>query len=464
MARYRTLFLALLIPAACLTAGVRAEPGCKLFVLKASDEGVTLESVDLAEDEVKVFSTGGKERIIAPVLPVGPGKSGDLVQTAGGPRELSVQCRDGALQIRVRRPDRREQAFPAVTMDELANYDIRVNVTAADGSKIAFLIREYAHADIDDGPVIDIFGGKIPMQPGDYAITTETDVHETVQAVAGVVPVEFAGGLFIVRGRLAGGPEGYFVVDFGAGATVFSKDFLPAGTELQALRGVEYSGEGRRTVKGIMEGAGGAVDHFLGNAEVGQFHVGPLVFSDLSVHVVDGLFTIEERPIAGIIGLDLLRRAGVVHFGTGLTAMTFSDRAVAAGKKIISVPFSVATDHIFIDGKIRNVPLSFIFDTGARASLLSASAAASAGLEAGKGQARQFRGLDGNPIEAHPVTAGSVTLGKQTFSEVTFHVSDLYVLNALGLQSDGGILGNDFLSRFAAVEIDFSEKVIRLLP
>ena len=94
------------------------------------------------------------------------------------------------------------------------------------------------------------------------------------------------------------------------------------------------------------------------------------------------------------------------------------------------VPFYLAAKHIFLDGEVNEVPVSFLFDTGARSSILSASIAEKAGLEeAGDGRKGELRGLDNNPVETLRVTADRLRLGEWLRSDVPFLSADLSILS-----------------------------------
>jgi hypothetical protein len=53
-------------------------------------------------------------------------------------------------------------------------------------------------------------------------------------------------------------------------------------------------------------------------------------------------------------------------------------------------------------------------------------------------------------------------IGGETFRGVRLHVAELPVFPILGIRGRPGLLGNDFLSRFRSVEIDFARRRLRL--
>jgi predicted aspartyl protease len=271
-----------------------------------------------------------------------------------------------------------------------------------------------------------------------------------------------------VKGKLENGSSGYFIVDFGAGGTVVVRDFLPENTKIQELTGIEYSEKGERTVRGTMGGAGGEVENFLGDALLGELYVGEITFPDVKARVVKAFPKFGEKHVVGILGINLLQRADIVTFDyakegyLSLKPESEKEESHSSGKRVVELPFSIATKHIFIEGRMNNTPVSFIFDTGARGSIIGLASAQEAGLKLDNESKRQFRGLDGNPIDAKTATVEKLHLGNWEFSNIEFYVADLSVLQKMGLQKNGGLLGNDFLQKYNKVEVDFPGKMIRL--
>jgi predicted aspartyl protease len=438
---------------------------CRIFFLKETKLGIALETSTIAEGETKVF-TG--EEYITFVLPVGPGQSSDFLEKDKRKNLIIVRCMGGKVAVKVRNQDDSEREFPPAEMSELKKYNIRVNVTGGTGLKKAFFIRDYETFQADQGPVIDLFGGMIPMKEGDYSITLEVSLQREVPKVFGEAMLEFADDLLFVKGSLNNGSTGYFIVDFGAGGTVVVREFLPENTKIQEVKGIEYSEKGEREVQGTMGGAGGEVENFLGNAFLGELRVGEITFTDVTVRVVKTFPEFGERHIVGIIGIDLLQRGDIISFDyakEGLLSLKPEKRkeeAYSSGKRVIELPFSIATKHIFIEGRMNNIPISFMFDTGARGSIIDHASAQEAGLELNTESKRQFRGLDGNPIDAKTATVKKLYLGNWEFSNIEFYVADLPVLKNMGLQKNSGLLGNDFLQKNSRVEVNFPKKLIRL--
>jgi predicted aspartyl protease len=128
----------------------------------------------------------------------------------------------------------------------------------------------------------------------------------------------------------------------------------------------------------------------------------------------------------------------------------------------IVLPILTAADHIFIEGSIGGAPVTFLFDTGARGTIVPGSVAEAAGLGTGEKADREFRGLDGNPLPARLITVEELQLGTASFPDSPVYVAELPVLENWGLDETSGLLGNDFLERHDRIELDFSEGLLRL--
>jgi hypothetical protein len=217
-----------------------------------------------------------------------------------------------------------------------------------------------------------------------------------------------------------------------------------------------------------MSGAGGDVTGFLGNASPGDLIFGEVRFSGVTVNVIESMPDFGTRKIAGILGLDLMRLCDRIALeyprsGPGVLMMGERHSLAETDAPSAEVPFYLVAKHIFLDGEVNEVPVSFLFDTGARSSILSDSKAREARLNetsaAGKGE---LRGLDDNRVETRAVIADRLRLGEWLRSDVPFLAADLSVFESIGLRQGGGIIGNDFLDDYRLVELDFSRDVISL--
>jgi|CXWL01.1.fsa_nt_gi hypothetical protein len=457
-------FRLLLTFLALLPAVARAED-CRLFLLHRQAAGVALERLDVASGERTRLTMGAGSEWITFVLPLSAGKSADLIQAAAGPAELVADCGADGLTVSVRRQNGQPRALPPVRLAELESYDLRVSVRPGVGSGQVFAVRGGTSITPADGPVLDLFGGRIPLAPGDYAVTLEASAasaRPASAAVSGRAPLVFDGEHAFVRGGIDGGVEGWWVVDLAAGRSVVVHSALPAGLGVTPVSSVEYSAQGARQSAGEMQGLGGAARGFLGAAEVPRISVGSLRFAAADVNVVSALPRVGDRPIVGILGLDLLMRAPVVHLDYAAQGeLSLGAQGSSGGSR---VTFTIADRHVFLAARIGARALSLVLDSGAKVSLLAPETAATLGLVAGSDGAVEIRGLDGAATLAPSARVGELRIDGQTFADVTFHLAPLPALGAWGAESAAGILGNDFLRRFAAIELDFARREVCFLP
>ncbi|MCP5066420.1 MAG: hypothetical protein GY946_07620, partial [bacterium] len=300
----KILILLVLIVAAPALAEISTSP--HLYLLVDTPEGPVIERVSLAMGEETLIDD---ERVISFILPLGSGQSGDLVKAADPKARLLVSSSEQGITVSVKRPDGTTRSYPEISYADLAAVDIRLNIISGSGDKLAYMLRGYESVESDSGPVIDMFRGMIPMAPGDYTVTSEVIPRAPVVQVAGAAELRLIDDDPVVSVELPGGKQGDFIMDIGAGATAIGRKWLPAGTEITKLIGMEYSSSGTREVPGTMGGAGGDVGGFLGVAQIPFLKIGDIVFEDVRVSVVEEMPAFGGHPFAGILGLDLLSRA-----------------------------------------------------------------------------------------------------------------------------------------------------------
>ncbi|MGD2110112.1 MAG: aspartyl protease family protein [Phycisphaerae bacterium] len=469
----RTVRLSVLLVSLVVVWGGNTASGasiCRVFVLKQSDRGIEIvrEDIDGHEPVTGTFAVGRQSGVIDVIFPVGPGGSGGLVRLDEG-GTLTVRCQDGEMQVTTETENGKTWARPARTLGDLALYDVRVSVTAGDGGRRAFLIEQNERVSADDvGPVINMFAGRVPLADGDYVICTDTYRHSLGTPVTGRASLEIDRYPF-VKGRLSDSREGSFIVDFGAGTTVVSKSFLPTDTPIEAAAMAQYSAAGKELLKYAPSGATGSVQNILGHATLSDFRMGGIRFDHVSVDVIEALPDFFGRPIDGIIGLDLLRRSHILSFSLGQRGsvppqLSFGSVEANPEGSAVELPFSIVKSHIFVNGSVNDVPVSFILDTGAPNPLLDVPAAKAAKVNPDRGRTRKARGLDGKQTELRTGAVAMLTLGGTTFQDVAFDVSALPVFAMLRAGGQGvGLMGNSFFARCRRVDIDFERRVVRFV-
>jgi len=276
-----------------------------LHLLVEQADGVALETVAVPGTGELVVT---RPDLVTVVLPFGLGQSGDLVPKSRRPARLVARLEGGQLRVEITGADGRGRALPSVAVADLARYDLRVNVTGNGGRQRAFVVRANGPATAASGPVLDMFGGKIPLAPGDWALTTETTAQARAAGLAGVVPCQWRDGLVFTQVTGPDGRRGRFVIDTAAGATVLARGFLPQNAVIESIEGVEHSEKGARVVPGAMSGAGGEVAGLLGACEPGTLRLGDLSVEGVRANVMAALPELGGAPVDGILGLDVLSR------------------------------------------------------------------------------------------------------------------------------------------------------------
>lgn len=440
---------------------------CRVFVLKRVDDGFAIETVELAQNETKVFFANAETRIIDIILPVGRGGSGSLVRWSDE-FKLTARCADGALKVSSIAPNDRQWARPARKLTDLARYDVRVSVSAADGTGQNFLIIQNRDVVVDEvGPVVDLFAGKVPMSQGDHTLYTETYLHSLGDSAVGEATLRYDRWPMVV-GKLPDGSEGTFIVDIGAGTSVISRAFLPEGTKIEKAAMTQYAAGKKKMLKYAPGGATGKVETILGYATLPALRFDALRFESPVVDVIKELPDFFGEPIVGIVGLDLLRRCSVLSLCLAPDGTSSKMRMAASSTKpsesAVEIPFTIVNSHLAVDGAVNGHRVHFILDTGAPDVFLDAAAASRLGVETDESRARPGRGLDGGSTKTVPAKAVSLKLGDRTFDSVRPVVSSLSCFARLRTNGqNAGLLGNSFFSRFKQVEIDFDKRFVRFV-
>lgn len=437
--------------------------GCRLFLLKKAANDVNIEPVMLSDNEVKAFPISNNGENITIIFSYGPGRSGDFLKLNEN-KLMIAQCRQGEIQIKIRPEAGNERELPPMSAAKFSQYNIRVNVTGKNIRK-AFRIYEGDRIEVDrDSPVIDMFGGKISIGENDYSISIETSESKTAPPVKGESVLEYNGYL-LTKALIGNGVESYFAVDFAAAQSIISKAILPSTIKLTEATSVEYSEKGKRTVEYAAGGAGGTVKGLM-FAEIPSLKIGDMDLVNQHFIVIDSLPKLGGREIGGIIGLDLLRRARKVSFGysskpADKNTLLFSDESSFSAKDVIEIPFSIASDQLYVKGFVGDEPVSFILDTGSPDSIITNDVAQTADIRNAKKIKLPIKGLDGNPISAKKATIGRLKFAGLTASAVPVIIADLPIFQQKGLTKIG-LLGNSFFKKFKRVEIDFKSQLLRL--
>ena len=456
-----------LIPAFGLTAAFALTPDAladHVFVLRQQGESVAIQKEPAPEGKTVTFPCSRETGIIDVILPVGSGGSGSMARFSDA-AVVSVTNQEGVLTVSTRTGQGKTWDRPPRPLAELREQDIRVSVTGYNGAQRAFLISRYESVrDEPVGPVIDMFAGRVPMQSGDYVVCTDTYTPLRSPRVYGQAELRHDRHIF-VRGRLPDGTEGDFVLDIGAGQSAVAREFLPDGIPIEQSGMVQYSAAGREVLKYEPGGATGKTTSVLGIAVMPEFRAGTLVFKNASMAVLPDLSTLFKRPVAGILGLDLLRHAEVIsleygHDGVGKLVLSAEPSQTA--KKSVATPMATFRSHLGIRCEVNGISTAFILDSGAPTVFLDDTAARAAHVRIDEESGRDVHGVDRGSARARQGTIAKLQCGGEMFHDLPAFVSPLPVFAPLRAHDQAvGLLGNDLFSRLSFLELDLAQNQAR---
>lgn len=464
----RLLFLELAV-AAGASVNLAAQP-CVVPILERAGTGVAVTPLELAEGAMTVLPLGPDQPTVTAILPISPGVSADIVR-AGDSGMLAVRCTGGEVRVALHRTGGEIRDLPAVPVEHYTSLSLRVSVVGADGPLGVFHV-EGGSGKPDPGPAIDLFAGKVPLEPGDLSITLEArrpvDVEE---GLSGEAALHFAGDFALVDVEIEGRAVGSFVVDLGATVTSVAREHLPPGTEIREVVSIAHMPEGQQVRPAGAGGLGGEASGMLGRSTVSSLRIGDLEIRDLPVAVFETMPELHGVRIAGVLGLDVLRRAGHVRLGwpagddaPPVLALGDAARGQPPTEDTVSVQLSEAQGLLFASGDVEGEPVRLLLDTGARALVISPALAEAAGLDLIPTEVDTLRGIDGLPLLAPRTEPAELGLGDARFPDQQFSVSQLPVLEAMGVEDHVGLLGQPFWRDFRSVEVDFRSGILRLAP
>jgi len=432
-----------------------------VFVLEKKDGAIALEKVPVPAGETVVLPAGPGAGVIGLVFPPGPGVSGSIEQVREG-RAIVLRNLGDRLRCEVRSDGRAASGFPDRPIEDLARYDTRVSATGGDGARAVFLVRGYATATPEPGPVQNLFAGMpVPLGPQDFVVTTDTSARPSGPRITGEAALDLHGHPF-VRVRGPAGREGWFILDTGAAETLVARSFLPDSARITETAMVEYSAAGKRLLDYAPSGATGPVTGVLGHVTLDRLQAGTLGFEGVEAAVVDAIPDLFDRPVSGVLGIDLLRRAASV-------TLEYPPGAAGAGRLRLGpppgeapgdvrAPFSLVSTHPVVPARFNGVEAFMILDTGAPGAVLDSAAAAAAGLAAVP--AKAMRGLDGGGVESAQGTLDSLAVGAAAWSDVPCRIGPLHAFRTLRDDRPLGLLGNEVIARAGRLVIDFDRRVV----
>lgn len=428
-----------------------------VFLIKSVNNTLSLEKIDLAENEVQVFQRGGGSENISLVIPVSEGISGDFAK-ASDKSVMIARNKAGTLVISVQKPDGTQKELISKTSSELIKYDIKVNITGVSQKKV-FNIKGYDKITEDnDSPVIDMFNGQIPMSEGDYSVTTEITAIKSEGKIEGEFGIEYYGGYYFTRLNL-NGKDVDAIVDLGAANSFIIGEAVSEGTKLYDIYASEVSADGSRSIELPVSGFGGKVNNLkacdLQNISLGNIHL-----TEKTFYILSKIKNFEGKKIEAIIGLDILSHAD--NLLLEIPDENKSSKCVLRpGNNCLKgdpVPFSLSHGHIFLKGKYNNNDINFILDTGSPFNFLSESFAGENNIETREDIT--VYGADGNPVKTGTAKLNEFLLNNRMIKNTEFKFVSGSILSSYGLDKNGGLLGTSFLKNFTSIEVDFNNNNI----
>jgi hypothetical protein len=444
-------------------APIAAHADGPVFVIQRGPGGIEIVRETLAEGEVRVFGRDVRAGTIDVVLPVGPGESANFVQ-ASDADQIIVRFAGGRITAQVRRANGRTVDLPARDLEDLRRQDIRVSVTVGGGPRKAFVISGYDTVMPDTiGPALNLFAGQLPeaMMRAGAVIQTDTYPHDPAVRACGRAPLERSGYLF-ARGRRPDGAEAWFIVDLAASESMVARSFVPAGQAIEARSAVEHSASGTRRLPYSPGGATGTIATVAGGTVFPSLAFGELRLSNVDMTVLERMPEGFGRPVAGILGMDVLRGCGqlALDLPADTTRATLElSSAPAPGTPTAETRFSWVASHVVVLGTLDGARVRWILDSGAPRTVVDSVGAPPLRSAGGS---RALRGLEGPGVHAARARATSLTLGADEHRDVACDVSPLPVFAAFREPGCAlGVLGLSELARYRRLEVDFERRVVR---
>ncbi len=436
-----------------------------VLLLKKTDSGYDIDKVPIRKDQTLHLDGNNEKGIIEIILPTGPGGSGNLVQK-GLINGFYVHFDGRTITIESELSGGRRQSLPPQKLDDLKLYETHLSVTGGDGTSARFIISNYESIRVDTvGPLMDMFGGQVPMNPGDYSLFLNTERVDREQNLTGQMSLTYSGEYLFTEVVSPTGKKGNFVVDLGASNSVIRKDFLPDSTETSELFMMEYSPGGTRKLKYAPDGATGPIESIIGTATVENLTAGGLRFNRAVFNVMDALPVIRGKQLDGIIGLDLLHAARYLtlkyHTESGAASLVLSNE-IPIENIDVELPYVSIRKSIFVRGQIDSRDVLFLVDSGSPDCMLQPAATRSLQSVVAHDSVYTYQGGGGQNEQGTLATIKSMSLGGNSFENVPCTIGNVFVLSTLGSGQLGGIIGNSLLSRFSGVTIDFKDHKIGL--
>lgn len=269
------------------------------------------------------------------------------------------------------------------------------------------------------------------------------------QAMYGETSLEYDQGYLFAKTQVANGSAAYLLIDIGSPTTAVTTGIASAERSLR--RDTDADPASR---PGTALGGFGLPLAVLGEATVAQLQVGGIAFPNVRVRVVDALPELAGRSVAGIVGLDLLRRAEIATLHFGSTPRLSLQSKARSGVGAV-VPVQVTSGVLTAKGSINGVEVQFVLDTGSPESFLSPGGVRATGVSAVAGSNTKLLLADGTTVNTRRANVRSFSVGTSGYTGVDFHIAELPVFSQAA--GSTALLGNSFFAGLTRVEIHFAE-------
>ncbi len=445
------------LAASLASAQPPAQPAPHVLALVDRAGQLQLEARELRDSEPAAWRSAADTGLVDLLAPVAFGRSAS-VESLAAPRTLSATVKDGQLTVRTALASG-EFARPPRALADLAACTIYVCATAGDGRRAAFVVNDYCQIErLEHGPFLDLFAGKVPLGPRDYAVTTDTAGPPGGDCTPGSCPLRVARWLFAEVACGADRP-GRFVVDLGAGTTLVARRFLPEDAPIEPLGMTQYRAGKRDDLPLVLGGATGS-SGVLGQAELPELRLGTARLPRAAVQVIDALPALGGEPLDGILGLDLLQRAGriVIDYGRGELRLGGAPLPAELAARCLRL-----ASHLVVTATIGGTPWHLLVDTGAPLTILDAPSLALSELQVDEqASAPTVSGLGEGAAKLTALARCALQLGPQHWQDTRLHAGRLPILASWRQREQGcGLLGNDLLATLGAVEFDVQRGLLR---
>ena len=283
----------------------------------------------------------------------------------------------------------------------------------------------------------------------------------SAQNVYGEMKLEYTDGFLLAKTAMPNGEQGWFAVDLATGTTAVTKAY--AGTsQIDDMRGDRDPLAPPAAHFAL--GGFGVSSEIVGKTTLPQLTVGGLQFENANVMVIDRMPEIGGHRIAGILGVDMLRRAEIAVFMYGDTPrLLLKSRERPAAEGALVVPMRIENDYVLIDGKLNNQPVHFLIDTGSPESYIPVKTVRATGAAAMPNSTRTITLLDGSEATVRDAKVKSLDIAGRSFSAADFRIGELPVFDMLPGDVTPVLLGNSFLGAMQSVQFNFTEKTVRLI-